>query len=124
MVMAPILVMFLMMGSWALISASQQWGVRRDVHAVAAAAARAGAQADPLALRAGKVIDERAAVARAESIIAAAGYAGSVTIDGDTVSVHVTGTVRYAFPAPGFPSTVSGSATAVAVRGVSSAEGN
>ncbi|MGE0795442.1 MAG: pilus assembly protein TadG-related protein, partial [Acidimicrobiia bacterium] len=51
--MTAVLIVFLMIGAWAVVSASQQWAVRRDAAGVAAAAARAGAQGDLSALRAG-----------------------------------------------------------------------
>ena len=63
------------------------------------------------------------AIERAEAIIAASGYSGDVSVDGETVTVTVSAGVGYAFPAPGFPESVSGSATAVAQRGVSGQEG-
>ncbi len=121
--MTTILVAFLMVATWSLVSATQQWSARRDAHAAAAAAARAGAQGDATALRSGGVIDEGAAIERAEAILAASGYSGSVSVDGDTVTVTASAGVGYAFPAPGFPETVSGSATAVALRGVTGQEG-
>ena len=121
--MAVILVTFLMIGSWSLISASQQWAARRDVQGVAAAAARAGAQGDQNALRRGAVLDPDAAVERAQAIITAAGYSGAVTIDGGTVTVSASAGIDYAFPAPGFPGTVQASASAVAVSGVNGEEG-
>ena len=121
--MTTILVVFLMFGAWALVSATQQWSVRRDAHAVAAAAARAGAQGDPTSLRSGGVIDEAAAIERAQAIISVSGYSGDVSVDGATVTVTVSAGVGYAFPAPGFPETVRGSATAVAQRGVNGQEG-
>ena len=121
--MTTILVVFLMFGAWALVSATQQWSVRRDAHAVAAAAARAGAQGDPTALRSGGVIDDAAAIERAQAIISISGYSGDVSVDGATVTVTVTAGVGYAFPSPGFPESVSGSATAVALRGVTGQEG-
>jgi hypothetical protein len=119
--MATILVLFLMIGGWSLISASQQWGARRDAHSVAAAAARAGAQGDPTALRSGGVLDPDAATARANAIITAAGDTGTVTVNGAQVTVTVTVTVRYSFPSPSFPDTVAGTATAIAARGVDQA---
>jgi Flp pilus assembly protein TadG len=121
--MTTILVVFLMVGAWALVSATQQWSVRRDAHAVAAAAARAAAQGDPMALRSGGVIDDAAAVERAQAIIAVSGYSGDVSVNGATVTVTVTAGVGYAFPSPGFPANVHGSATAVAQRGVNGQEG-
>ena len=121
--MATILVAFLMLGGWALLSATQQWNARRDAHATAAAAARAGAQGDRDTLRSGGVVDPSAAAGRAQAILAASGLAGSVFVDGETVTVTVYASVDYAFPAPGFPSTVSGSASATAVVGVNGSEG-
>ena len=120
--MAAILVAFLMIGAWALVSASQQWTARRDAYAAAAAAARAAAQADPASLRAGVVLDHDGAVGRAQAILAAGGYHGSVTVDGVTVTVTVTAPVVYAFPSPGFPDSVVGTATATARRGVTGHE--
>jgi Flp pilus assembly protein TadG len=116
--MATILIAFLMVGAWALISASQQWNTRREVHAVAAAAARAAAQGDPTSLRAGKVVDPGQATQRAQAILAASGYTGTVTVTGASVTVTVSGAVRYAFPSPGFPHTVTGIASAVAQPGI------
>jgi hypothetical protein len=46
-----------------------------------------------------------------------------VAVDGTTVTVTVTGTVAYAFPAPGFPDSVTGTASAIARRGVTGGEG-
>ena len=121
--MTVILIAFLMVGTWSLVSASQQWSARREAHAAAAAAARAGAQGDPDQFRAGLVIDPDAATGQAQAILAATGYSGTVTIDGLTVTVTVDVPVDYAFPSTGFPSSVSGSATAVVQRGVNGQEG-
>lgn len=121
--MTTILAGFLMLATWSLISASQQWGTRRDAYATAAAAARAGAQADPALLRQGVLVDPDAAIGRAQSVLAAAGMTGSVVVEGETVTVSVVAPVAYAFPAPGFPTEVTGSATAVARRGVNGEEG-
>ncbi len=123
--MTVILIAFLMVGAWSLVSASQQWSARREAHAAAAAAARAGAQGDPNQLRAGLVIDPDTATGRAQAILAATGYTGIVTVDGLTVTVTVTVDVPvdYAFPSAGFPSSVSGSASAVVQRGVNGQEG-
>lgn len=121
--MATILVVFLMIGGWALISASQQWAARRDAYGVAASAARAGAQGDPNQLRRGGVLDTSEAAARAQSIITASGYTGTVDVTGDTVRVQITATIDYHFPSPGFPAVATGSATAVAQPGVSGTEG-
>lgn len=84
---------------------------------------RAGAQADSNSLRSGEVVDPDAAVQRAESIIAASGYSGSVSVDGVDVTVTVTVGVDYAMPAPGFRSSVTGSSTATARRGITGTEG-
>ncbi len=121
--MATILVVFLMIGGWALISASQQWASRRDAYGVAASAARAGAQGDPNQLRRGGVLDVSEAAARAQSVIVASGYTGTVDVTGDTVRVRITAAIDYHFPSPGFPATVTGSATAIAQPGVSGNEG-
>lgn len=121
--MTTILIAFLMLSAWALVSASEQWGARRDVYAAASAAARAGAQADPELLRQGILIDDARATERALAVLAAAGYSGSVEVDGEQVTVTVTAPVDYAFPSPGFPGEVRGSATAVARRGVVGDEG-
>jgi hypothetical protein len=80
--MATIFVIFLMIGAWALVSASQQWGARREAHGVAASAARAGAQGDPNVLRTGGVLDPDIATERAQQILSASGYTGTVNIDG------------------------------------------
>jgi hypothetical protein len=121
--MATIFVIFLMIGAWALVSASQQWGARREAHAVAASAARAGAQGDPNVLRTGGVLDPDLATQRAQQILTASGYNGTVRIDGATVTVTVNTRVDYAFPSPGFPSAVTGTSTAIAQRGVNGQEG-
>ena len=121
--MTTIFIGFLMVATWSLISAGQQWGARRDAYATAAAAARAGAQADPELLRQGLLVDPEAATQRAQNVLAAAGMAGSVVVEGEVVTVTVAAPVGYAFPAPGFPSEVTGSATAVARRGVIGDEG-
>ncbi len=121
--MATILVTFLMIGSWSLISASQQWAARRDVQGVAASAARAGAQGDQQALRRGGVLDADAAADRAQAIITASGYSGVVSVEGSAVTVSVTAPIDYAFPSSGFPGSVEATASAVAVSGVSGQEG-
>jgi len=124
MAMTTIVVVFLMLSAWALISASQQWGARRDVQATAAAAARAAAQVGPDEIRAGVVgIDPIAAEARASVIFAASGHTGSVTVDGVTVTVTAVAPVTYAFPTPGFPASVTSRSSALASRGVRGDEG-
>lgn len=116
--MTAILVSFLMVGGWALVSASQQWAARREAQAVAAAAARAGAQGDTTRLRSGGLLDPELAARRADAIIGSAGYSGSVFVEGNTVTVSVLVAVDFAFPSPGFPDTISGTSTAIALRGV------
>lgn len=120
--MTAVLVVFLMVAAWALLSASEQWATRRDVQGVAAAAARAGAQGDQGALRRGGVLDPEAAADRAQAIINAAGYTGEVIVDGSTVTVIVNASIDYAFPSPGFPGNVNATASAVAVTGVTGQE--
>jgi hypothetical protein len=121
--MTTVLIAFLMLSAWALVSASEQWGARRDAYAAASAAARAGAQADPEMLRQGALIDDARARERALAVLTAAGYSGTVEINGEQVTVTVSAPVDYAFPSPGFPGEVRGSATAVARRGVVGDEG-
>src|SRR4051794_22943749 len=116
--MATILIVFLMVGGWALLSASQQWTARRQAYAVAASAARAAAQGDPTGLRTGALLDRGSAAERATAILTAAGAHGNVTIDGDRVIVTVDVAVGYTFPSPGFPASVAATATAVAAAGV------
>jgi len=55
-------------------------------------------------------------------IISTAGYNGNVTIDGSTVTVTVTGSIDYAFPAPGYPGSVAATASAAAITGVTGTE--
>jgi Putative Flp pilus-assembly TadE/G-like len=121
--MTAILIAFLMLGAWSLVSASDEWSARREAHAAAAAAARAGAQGDPSEFRLGLVLDAESAASRAQNILAASGYSGTVIVDGVAVTVTVDVPVNYAFPAAGFPASVSGSATAVVQRGVDGQEG-
>lgn len=124
MAMTSIVVVFLMLSAWALISASQQWGARRDVQATAAAAARAAAQVGPDEIRAGVVtIDPVAAELRAAAVFAASDHSGSVTVDGITATATATAPVAYAFPSPGFPTSVTSTSSAVASRGVRGDEG-
>lgn len=124
MLMTTIVIAFLMLSAWALVSASQQWGARRDVQATAAAAARAAAQVGPSEIRGGVVaIDQFAAQSRAASVFAASGHSGAIAVDGLTVTATATAPITYAFPAPGFPATVSATGTAVAARGVRGDEG-
>ena len=123
MLMAAIFIVALVTGSWALIGAGQALTARRDAYAAASAAARAAAQGSETLLRTGdSAIDPSRATADAQSVIAAAGFTGSVSINGRVVTVRVSAPVRYAFPSPGLPASVTGSASAVARRGVSGNE--
>ncbi len=122
--MTVVAIVFLMFGCWALISASQQWGARRDSQAAAAAAARAGAQISPAELQSGVVaLDPVAARQRAQSVLDSLGASGTVTVSGPTVVVSATQPVDYAFPAPGFAGAVTASASATASPGVRGDEG-
>lgn len=123
MAMTTVLIVFLMLGCWALISSGQLWGARRDAQAVAAAAARAGAEIDGAELRDAGRLDPAAAARRAQAVLAASGCAGSVRVDGQTVTVSATRSVDYAFPAPGFAGAVTGQASADAMAGVQGDEG-
>ena len=124
MLMTTVFVVFLMFGAWSLVSAGQQWGARRDAQASAAAAARAAAQVHPNEVRGGSVsLDPAAARVRAQAVLGASGYAGAVSVNGLTVTVVVSRAVDYAFPAPGFDTTVTAEATATASRGVQGDEG-
>jgi Flp pilus assembly protein TadG len=124
MLMAAIFIVALVTGSWALIGAGQALTARRDAFATAAAAARAAAQGSETLLRSGdSSIDPSRATADAQAVISAAGFSGSVSINGRTVTVRVTAPVKYAFPSPGLPASVTGSASAVSRRGVSGTEG-
>ena len=123
--LATILIVFLIIGFWALVSAGQAWTARRDVYAAAAVAAAAGAQGSlgQLRGRGSGDLDPGVARQRAEQVIAASGYSGSVSVSGQVVVVTITATVHYALPTPGMPAAVTGSATARAQRGVSGTEG-
>lgn len=121
MLMTTIFVTFLMLGAFALISASQAWGARRDVQATAQAAARAAVQVTPAEVRGGLVVlDPALAGARASEVAAASGYSASVSVSGVSVTATVSGPVSYSFSAPGFPGSMSASATATVQRGVDS----
>lgn len=119
MLMTTILVTFLLLGAFALVSASQAWGARRDVQATAQAAARAAVQVSPSEVRGGAVvIDPWLASQRAADVAAASDYTSSVSVSGITVTVTVTAPVAYNFNAPGFPNSLTATATATIQRGV------
>lgn len=124
MLMTVILISFLMVAAWALLSASQQWGARRDVQGVAAAAARAAVQVEGSEIRGNTVtIDTAQATARANEVLSRSGYSGSVRVNGLEVTVTATGSITYAFPSPGFPTQFTATSSAVASRGVIGNEG-
>ena len=111
--MAVILITFLIVAMFSLVSASQAWGERRDAQATAAAAARAAAQPGPDEIVNGRIqLDPGAASARAQMVFAASGLSGSVSVNGTRVAATATGSVDYAFAAPGFPSTMTATAFA------------
>jgi Flp pilus assembly protein TadG len=119
MLMTTVLVGFLMIGAFALISAGQAWGARRDVQATAQAAARAAVQVSPSEVRGGSVaIDRGLASARAAEVASASGYSVSVSVTGTSATATVTRSVSYAFGGPGFPDSMTASATAQVQRGV------
>jgi hypothetical protein len=123
MLFACVLLIGLLLGAWALVSAGQNWGARREAQATAAAAARAAAAVSPGEINGAVRIDGGAAQGRAAAVWSAAGYSGSLNVNGLTVTVSVTVPVDYAFPVAGFPGSVTGTATAVAARGVRGDEG-
>ena len=119
MLMTTILVTGLLIGALALVSAGQAWGARRDVQAAAQASARAAVQVSAFEVRGGEVvIDPWLASQRAADVATASGYTSSVEITGDSVTVTVTGPVAYNFEAPGFPDSITATATATIQRGV------
>ena len=84
-----------------LITASQQLFERREAWAVAAAASRVGAQADPLLVRQTNeaTIDPAKAQAAVNRYVNDAGYQLDVfDLTGNTLTVEVSGTINYVFP--------------------------
>jgi Flp pilus assembly protein TadG len=76
-----------------VVDGGQILNAKREAANVAESAARAGAQeVDEDAVRAGEQtrIDDRRAVARAETFLVANGYQGTVSVNGNTVIVNVT----------------------------------
>jgi Flp pilus assembly protein TadG len=118
MLMTTVLVVFLMIGAFALISAGEAWATRRDVQATAQAAARAAVQVSAEEVRGGVAIDPGMASARAAEVASASGYVASVSVSGTSVTATVTGAVEYAFGGAGFPSSMTATATATVERGV------
>ncbi|HWL44326.1 MAG TPA: pilus assembly protein TadG-related protein [Ilumatobacter sp.] len=122
--MTTAFVAVVMIGIFALVSASQAWGQRRHIQGVADAAARAAAQMDIADARRSLSIDPAAATARANAVAAGTGVTVTgVDVSGFQVTVSVTGSVDYAFPAPGLPGSMSASGSAIAQAGIVTAGG-
>jgi hypothetical protein len=81
-------------------NAEAAFDTRRAVAAAASSAARAGAQASPDSLAGGSTLDATGADTRAQQVLTASGYTGSVTVNGDTVVVTATGHVHTIMPDP------------------------
>jgi hypothetical protein len=81
-------------------NAGAAFDTRRAVEAAAASAARAGAQASADSLAGGSTLDAAGAAARAQEILAAAGYTGTVVVNGDVVVVTATGHIHTFMPDP------------------------
>ncbi len=123
---------FLLVGTIALVSASENWEARREAHAVAAAASRSAAQADPLLTRtnnSGASPDARtSAQQRAFDYVASqsgdTSYSATVDVSEypNSVSVTVESTVDYTFSGFGMPLVVRGTASATALEGVTDGE--
>lgn len=99
------------------IGAQEGWAVRRNAQMTAAAAARAGAQVEPLRWRADQA-PTAGAVARAEAVVASQGYQGSVHVAGGEVIVAVDASIQHTFPMPWLPTSVRAVASADLVRGI------
>lgn len=122
--MTTAFVAVVMIGVFALVSASQAWGERRHIQGVADAAARAAAQLDVADARRATAIDPAGAAARAGAVAAGTGVTVTgVAVDGLQVTVTVAGPVDYAFPAPGLPSSMSATGSALAQTGIVTAGG-
>lgn len=117
---------FLLTGTIGLVSASQHWEARREAHAVAAAAARSAAQADPVLSRSDSPALAAKDNARQRALDFVASQSGSETYSAsvdvsqypDSVAVTVSSTVDYTFPGFGLPAQVEGTASAAALEGV------
>ena len=117
--MAVVMIAFLIVSFVSLVSASEAWAERRDAQAVASAAARSAAQPGPAEIVNGVVaLDPAAAEARAMAVLSAAGHSGSVSVSGGSIRVTATGTVNYTFGPPGFPGSMTATATADVVNSV------
>lgn len=103
-----------------LITASQQLYERREAWAVAAAASRVGAQADPLLVRQTNepTIDAAKARAAVTRFVNDAGYQLDVfDLSGNTVTVEVSGSIAYVFPTT-LSTTITGRAETTLRAGV------
>lgn len=119
MLVTTILVTFLMVAAFALVCSGQQWTARREAQGIAQAAARAAVQVSPTEVRGGQVIiDPALAAVRAGDVAAASGYTSAVSVQGTSATVTVNGAVSYSFASPGFPDSVTATATATVQRGV------
>jgi Flp pilus assembly protein TadG len=98
-----------------VLDGGRQLQTRRDADGAAAAAARAAVQLTQAETR-GHQLDPALAAERAQGALASMGYSGSVSVDGDSVTVVVTAEVTNLI-LPG-AHTVTGSATVVPQRGV------
>lgn len=114
--MTVVFVAAAMFGLWSLTSAGEAWNARREATAIAAAAARAGAQPSGLAeISNGQVaLDPGLAAARAQSVISGTGASGSASASGTSVTASVTVPVHYTFGMFGFPGSMTASHTAQA----------
>ena len=103
-----------------LITASQQLYERREAWAVAAAASRVGAQADPLLVRQTNepTIDAGKARAAVTRYVSDAGYQLDVfDLQGNTLVIEVSGNIDYVFPTT-LSSTITGRAETTLRAGV------
>ena len=113
-----IMVPALLMAAGLVLDGGRQLQARRDAAGAAAAAARAGVDMTEAELYAGRV-DPQLANARAAAELGAGGMAGTVAVDGVTVTVTVSERVDYLILPGG--RTVSSSSTADAQHGVNAA---
>lgn len=103
------------------VSAQEGWAARRDAQWVANAAARAGAQVDPLEWRQSQQVSA-GAKARAQAVMASHGASGSVSVGAREITVVVSMPVTHTFAVSGVPTQTSASATVELVRGVDGSE--
>lgn len=117
MLMTVVLLPFLVLATWALVAGVEAWGHRRDVQGAASAGARAAVQVEADEVLAGR-IEPAAAQRRVDQVLAGYGYSGAVTVDTWSATVSVSAAVGYGFPAPGFPTLMTASSSATAIRSV------